>query len=149
MSTDMHQTSTVHDASDTRRSQHDLRSRWPSMSTDGEYVVLPRAVLGQLPVAVQNQIAAAQDYVHRITSPAAWPAYRVTPCRWVEVQRLDEGGLREAGLITEIDAHGELVYRDMATGELLRQDQIEQEVLVPAPDPLVTGQAVSSTTVRT
>lgn len=112
-------------------------ARRPGVSADGGYVVLPRAVIEQLPLPVQQQLAHAMAQVHQITASAPWPVYRVQSCRWARLNELDEAGLQEAGVIAELDMSGELVHRNLNTGAVLSASDLEQQVLVSQADPLM------------
>lgn len=111
--------------------QSDLKRRWPAMiSADERYAVLPQHVLAQLPSALQHQLASLMDRVHQTMSDSSWLTYRVVPSRYARLDELDEPGLREAGVSTELGSDGELVYRNIETGQALTETQLAQLALV-------------------
>lgn len=110
------------------------RYRGPGLSPDGGYVVLPRALLEQLPPPLQHQLAQALQQTHQFMSAADWPVYRIVPSRWAPISKLDDEQLREAGLTAELDGIGELVYRELATGRQLSPEEASNSVLVRTPD---------------
>jgi hypothetical protein len=112
-------------------------ARRPGVSADGGYVVLPRAVIEQLPLPVQHQLTHALAQTHQITAAAPWPVYRVQSCRWARLNELDEAGLQEAGVIAELDMSGSLVHRNLSTGNTLSDTDLDQQVLVSLDDPLM------------
>ncbi|WP_285647071.1 hypothetical protein [Lentzea sp. NBRC 102530] len=112
-------------------------ARRPGVSADGGYVVLPRAVIEQMPLPVQQQLAHVLHQVHQIAASAPWPIYRVQSCRWARLNELDEAGLQEAGIIAELDLDGVLVHRNLNSGVTLSDSDLEQQVLVTQDDPLM------------
>jgi hypothetical protein len=98
------------------------------------YVVLPRALVEAMPLPWQNamvQILAEFQDAYRHLS---WPEYRVVPSRRERLVNLDEEQLAEVGCLVEIDAAGELVYRER-NGKLIA-DPETVEVLVSCLDPI-------------
>lgn len=106
----------------------------PGLSPDGGYVVLPRLLLDQLPPALQQQATQMLSRIHELMAAAEWPVYRVVPSRWDPINELDDAQLRSAGIIAELDARGDLVYRELATGRQLDDSEACNRVLVPARD---------------
>lgn len=104
--------------------------RYPSLSADGHYYVLPEAVLRQLPAAVQQQVAVALAEIHR-HDQQSWPVYQVVPSRWVRLGDLDETQLRQHDVVVELDLAGEMTYRDRSTGERLTMNDLDRLVLAP------------------
>lgn len=102
------------------------------VSADRAHLVLPRSVIEQLPLPVQQQLVGVLQQMHEITANAPWPVYRVAPARWAKITELEETGLRELGLIAEFEGEdGEtLVYRDIQTGRQLQTAELERPVLV-------------------
>ncbi len=100
------------------------------------YVVLPRALVEAMPLPWQNAmvqiLAEFQDAYRHLT----WPEYRVVPSRRERLVNLDEEQLAEVGCLVEIDAAGELVYRER-NGKLIA-DPETVEVLVSCLDPIPT-----------
>lgn len=103
----------------------------PGVSPEGAYVVLPRMLLEQLPLAVQHQVIQAVQQAHHYMAAADWPEHRVVPSRWEPITGLDDQQLREAGLVAELDPAGTLVYRELASGRQLSPEQTADNVLVP------------------
>ncbi|MDV6013817.1 hypothetical protein [Haloechinothrix sp. LS1_15] len=79
--------------------------------TDG-YVVLPRSLVEQMPIPWQQQITNLLAQFHNEHRRLSWPEYRVLPSRRERLTDLDEEQLAEAGYLVELDAEGELVYRE-------------------------------------
>jgi hypothetical protein len=115
-----------------------LNSTRPGLTVDQQYLVLPRAVIERLPIPVQQQLVHALAQVHQIAVNAPWPVYRVGAGRWAKLADLDEGGLAEVGVIAELDLEGHLVHRSMRTGQPLSEQDLQQYVVVSAPDQLAT-----------
>ncbi|WP_020673253.1 hypothetical protein [Amycolatopsis nigrescens] len=111
----------------------------PGISPDGQYVVLPRAVLERLPRRLQHLVVDVLNAVHAQMPVETTPVYRVGPSAWFEIDGLDEERLQEAGIIVEFEADGELVYRDLRTGHCLTEDERHLCVLLDTPDPLSQG----------
>lgn len=117
-----------------------LRHPQPGLSTDGQYVVLPRVALERLAPAIQQQVVSALALVHAQMARTPWPLYRVVPCTRQRLRDLDEQQLRTVGVMPEVDYLGALVYRDMSTGKLLTDESLDRYVLVPTTDPLTMQQ---------
>jgi hypothetical protein len=101
---------------------------------DQGYVVLPRSLAESMPLPWQRQMTSLLAEFHQAYGHLKWPVYRVVPSRRERLVDLDEDQLAELGLIMEIDADGEVVYRDRA-GRLVR-DPEGTEVLVSCLDPI-------------
>ncbi|MBY8849106.1 hypothetical protein [Saccharothrix longispora] len=109
-----------------------LNTRPPGV--DEGYAVLPRSLVEAMPLPWQQQMAHLLADFHRTYGHLNWPLYRVVPSRRERLVDLDEEQLAEVGAIVEIDADGELVYRDR-TGKLIA-DPERQTVLVSVLDPI-------------
>ncbi|MDQ2589247.1 hypothetical protein [Saccharothrix yanglingensis] len=109
-----------------------LNTRPPGV--DEGYAVLPRSLVEAMPLPWQQQMAHLLADFHRTYAHLNWPLYRVVPSRRERLVDLDEEQLAEVGAIVEIDADGELVYRDR-TGKLIT-DPERQTVLVSVLDPI-------------
>lgn len=107
------------------------------VSSDGQYVVLPAAVLESLPLFVQQRFAQALGEIHR-DAPASWPLYRVTPSTSAPVSEVGEHQLRDAGIATALTDDGHLEHQWIATGERVSE---QHQVLVSCPDPLLPSNA--------
>lgn len=105
----------------------------PSRSADGQYYVLPTAVLRSLPEHVQHQVAAALQQIHQ-HDQHSWPIYQVVPCRWARLGDLDETQLRQHGVVAELDPAGEMTYRSLSTGNQLATRDLHRPVLTPVTD---------------
>lgn len=102
----------------------------PSRSADGQYYVLPTAVLRSLPEHVQHQVAAALQQIHQ-HDQHSWPIYQVVPSQWARLGDLDETQLRQHGVVVELDLAGEMTYRYSSTGKRLTTHDLDRFVLVP------------------
>ncbi|MEU4807325.1 hypothetical protein [Actinosynnema sp. NPDC023587] len=101
---------------------------------DGAYAVLPRSLVEAMPLPWQQQMTHLLAEFHRSFAHLGWPIYRVTPSRRERLVDLDEEQLAEVGAIMEIDADGELVYRDRAGTRI--DDPENRVVLVSVLDPI-------------
>jgi hypothetical protein len=109
-----------------------LNTRPPG--TNQAYAVLPRSLVEAMPLPWQQQMAHLLADFHRTYAHLDWPVYRVVPSRVERLVDLDEEQLAEVGAIAEIDADGELVYRDRS-GALIT-DPEHKTVLVSVLDPI-------------
>jgi hypothetical protein len=105
-----------------------------TLGVDEGYVVLPRSLAEEMPLPWQQQMAYLIDELHQAYGDLPWPIYRVVPSRTERLVDLDEGQLAEAGYLLEIDASGELVYRDR--NDAVVTDPQSREVLVSCLDPI-------------
>ncbi|EHR59766.1 hypothetical protein [Saccharomonospora cyanea] len=99
------------------------------------YVVLPRSLAEDMPLPWQQQMAALLAQFHETHRNLSWPTYRVVPSRPERLVDLDEEQLAGAGYLVELDADGEMVYRDR-TGRRV-EDPENTVALVPCLDPVV------------
>lgn len=104
--------------------------RYPSVSADGQYYVLPIDILRQLPESVQHHVASALNQIHR-HDQHTWPVYQVVPSRWVRLGDLDEAQLRQHDVVVELDLAGETTYRSRSTGKRLTMNDLDRPVLAP------------------
>jgi hypothetical protein len=102
------------------------------------YVVLPRALIEQMPLPWQNAMVQIMAEFHDAYAHLSWPEYRVVPSRRERLVNLDEDQLAEVGYLVEIDADGEVVYRER-NGNLIA-DPEGIEVLVSFLDPIPNEQ---------
>lgn len=105
-----------------------------TLGVDERYVVLPRSLAEAMPLPWQQQMVYLISELHQTYGNLAWPQYRVVPSRTERLVDLDEGQLAEAGYVLEIDASGELVYRDR--DDAVVADPQSREVLVSCLDPI-------------
>jgi hypothetical protein len=99
------------------------------------YVVLPRSLIEEMPLAWQNAMVQILAEFHQTYAHLSWPEYRVVPSRRERLVNLDEDQLAEVGYLVEIDADGEVVYRERGGGKPLA-DPESIEVLVSCVDPI-------------
>ncbi|HEX4221294.1 MAG TPA: hypothetical protein VHZ97_02960 [Pseudonocardiaceae bacterium] len=105
--------------------------------TEG-YAVLPRSLVESMPLPWQQQMTHLLAEFHQAFGHLNWPIYRVQPSRYEKLVDLDEDQLAEVGCIVEIDANGELVYRER-NGRLIDNAE-EATVLVSCLDPIPATQ---------
>jgi hypothetical protein len=98
------------------------------------YVVLPRSLAENMPLPWQQQLAGLLAQFQETHRNLSWPTYRVVPSRPERLVDLDEEQLAEAGYLVELDADGEMVYRDR-TGRRVENPE-ETVALVPCLDPI-------------
>ncbi|MDQ3761831.1 MAG: hypothetical protein M3460_09050, partial [Actinomycetota bacterium] len=98
------------------------------------YIVLPRSLVEEMPLPWQQQMVYLINELHETYGDLPWPIYRVVPSRVERLVDLDESQLAEAGYLLEIDASGELVYRDR--NDVVVSDPQSREVLVSCLDPI-------------
>lgn len=108
----------------------------PGVSVDGRYVVLPRVVLEQLPLPLQQKVTQLLAEVHHVLARVPWPqGYRVGALQWRPVEEMVESELRELGVVAELNTDGDLVHRD-ENGRRLTASDLEKPSPVSCPDPL-------------
>jgi hypothetical protein len=105
--------------------------------TDG-YAVLPRSLVESMPLPWQQQMTHLLAEFHQAFGHLNWPIYRVQPSRYEKLVDLDEDQLAEVGCIVEIDANGELVYRERNGRRITNAE--EATVLVSCLDPIPATQ---------
>ena len=98
------------------------------------YVVLPKALVGAMPLPWQQAMVHILAEFHQAFGHLDWPEYRVVPSRREMLVNLDEDQLAEVGYLVEIDVDGELVYRER-TGRRIDNPE-DTEVLVSVLDPI-------------
>lgn len=104
------------------------------LGVDEGYVVLPRSLAESMPLPWQQQMSYLLGELHQTYGNLPWPLYRVVPSRVERLIDLDEDQLAEAGYRLEIDAAGELVYRDRR--DAIVPDPQSRLVLVSCLDPI-------------
>jgi hypothetical protein len=112
----------------------DYLSSGPRPGTDQSYVVLPRALVENMPLVWQQQFTHLLAEFHQAAAHLNWPVYRVVPARRELLTDLDEEQLAEVGCIVEIDTDGELVYRERNGRRIENPEQTT--ALVSCQDPL-------------
>lgn len=98
------------------------------------YVVLPRSLVEAMPLAWQNAMVQIIAEFQQTYSHLAWPEYRVVPSRRERLVNLDEDQLAEVGAMVEIDAAGDVVYRERNGRKIPDPESVE--VLVSCLDPI-------------
>ena len=98
------------------------------------YVVLPKALVETMPLPWQQAMTQILAEFHQAYGHLNWPEYRVVPSRRERLVNLDEDQLAEVGYLVEIDADGELVYRERSGRRIA--DPEHTEVLVSCVDPI-------------
>lgn len=98
------------------------------------YVVLPRSLVEAMPLPWQQAMTQILAEFHQAYGHLNWPEYRVVPSRRERLVNLDEDQLAEVGYLVEIDADGELVYRERSGRRIA--DPEHTEVLVSCLDPI-------------
>lgn len=101
---------------------------------DDGYVVLPRSIAESMPLPWQQQLVDLLSQFHEAHQGLSWPLYRVVPSRYEKLADLDEEQLAEAGYLVEIDADGDMVYRERS-GRKVENPQ-DTSVLVSCLDPI-------------
>ena len=109
-----------------------LSRRGPGIAEN--YVVLPRFLAEGMPLPWQHALIQIIQEFHQAYGHLTWPEYRVTPSRREKLVNLDEEQLAEVGYLVEIDADGELVYRERSGKPIA--DPESMEVLVSCLDPI-------------
>ncbi len=104
------------------------------LGVDPNYVTVPRGLAESMPLAWQQQFVNLMAEFHQTFAHLPWPVYRVVPSRRERLVDLDEEQLAEVGCMVEIDANGELVYRER-NGRRIDAPQ-DKQVLVSCLDPL-------------
>jgi hypothetical protein len=109
-----------------------LARGWPGV--DQGYVVLPRSLAEAMSLPWQQQMVNQLAQFHEAHAGLSWPIYKVVPSRYEKLVDLDEEQLAEAGYLVEIDADGDMVYRERS-GRRVEQPE-DTTVLVPCLDPI-------------
>ncbi|AOS65190.1 hypothetical protein [Actinoalloteichus hymeniacidonis] len=102
---------------------------------DSAYAVLPRSLVESMPLPWQQQLVHLLAEFHQAHGHLPWPVYRVVPSRSERLIDLDEEQLAEVGCLVEIDAVGELVYRERNGRRI--EDPEDRTVLVSCLDPVI------------
>lgn len=106
----------------------------PRPGVDHGYVVLPRSLMESMPLPWQQHMTYLLAEFHQAYGHLSWPVYRVVPSRYERLVDLDEDQLAEVGAMVEIDAAGELVYRER-NGRVIENAE-QHTVLVSCLDPI-------------
>ncbi|WP_020419718.1 hypothetical protein [Amycolatopsis sp. ATCC 39116] len=101
---------------------------------DEGYVVLPRSLAESMSLPWQQQMAGLLSQFHQTHRSLSWPVYRTVPSRYEKLVDLDEEQLAEVGYLVEIDADGDMVYRERSGRKV--EEPENTTVLVPCLDPI-------------
>lgn len=101
---------------------------------DDGYVVLPRSLAESMSLPWQQELAGLLSRFHQAHQALSWPVYRVIPSRYEKLVDLDEVQLAEAGYLVEIDADGDMIYRERSGRKV--EDPRNTTVLVSCLDPI-------------
>jgi len=101
---------------------------------DEGYVVLPRSLAEGMSLPWQQQMAGLLSQFHQQHRSLNWPIYRAVPSRYEKLTDLDEEQLAEVGYLVEIDADGDMVYRERSGRKV--EEPESTTVLVPCLDPI-------------
>ncbi|GHF24048.1 hypothetical protein GCM10017786_67870 [Amycolatopsis deserti] len=101
---------------------------------DEGYVVLPRSLAESMSLPWQQQMAGLLAQFHQTHRSLSWPIYRTVPSRYEKLVDLDEEQLAEVGYLVEIDADGDMVYRERSGRKV--EEPENTTVLVPCLDPI-------------
>jgi hypothetical protein len=114
----------------------------PRPGVEAGYVVMPRALLDAMPLPWQQHFAYLLGEFHNGYAHLRWPVYRVVPSRYEKLTDLDEDQLAEVGAMVEIDAGGDVVYRER-DGRVIENPE-GKTVLVSCLDPIVPAQSAQA-----
>jgi len=106
----------------------------PCPGAGENYIVVPRSLAQSMPLRWQQLCVELMEDLHDAYGHYDWPTYRVTPNRRLPLADLDEEQLAAAGYVADLDARGELEFRDKR--ERLVTDAANRLVLAPIADPI-------------
>jgi hypothetical protein len=106
----------------------------PAPGATDDHLVVPRSLAQSMPLRWQQVFVGLLADLHDTYAELPWPDYRVVASRWERLVDLDEEQLQAAGYVTELDAEGNLEYRDAADRPV--DDPEHHQVLAPVDDPL-------------
>ena len=106
----------------------------PAPGATPDHLVVPRALAQSMPLRWQQVFVGLLADLHDAYAELPWPAYRVVPSRWERLVDLDDEQLQVVGYVTDLDADGQLEYRDGDDRPVADPEQ--QRVLAPIDDPL-------------
>src|SRR3954468_15722144 len=86
----------------------------PARGATADHLVVPRSLAQSMPLRWQQVFVGLLADLHDAYAELPWPDYKVVPSRWERLVDLDEEQLQAAGYVTELDAEGDLEYRDAA-----------------------------------
>jgi hypothetical protein len=111
----------------------------PAPGATEDHLVVSRSLAQSMPLRWQQAFVGLLSELHQAYSHLSWPEYVVIPSRREALIDLDEQQLAATGYVAELDADGELVYRD--ANEAIVADPEHHEVLAPIPDPVPKASA--------
>jgi hypothetical protein len=106
----------------------------PCPGASRDYLVVPRSLAQSMPLRWQQVFVELLEDLHDAYRNLEWPQYQVLPCRHELLADLDEEQLASAGYVADIDADGELIFRD--SSERPVPDATTRRVLAPIVDPI-------------
>jgi hypothetical protein len=106
----------------------------PAPGATADHLVVPRSLAQSMPLRWQQVFVGLLADLHDAYADLPWPDYRVVPSRWERLVDLDEEQLAAVGYHTDLDADGQLEYRDPTDRAVA--DPEEHRVLAPIDDPL-------------
>jgi hypothetical protein len=109
--------------------------RAPHPGTSEHYVVLPKPLVEAMPLPWQIALTQILAEFHQAFAHLDWPEYRIVASRKEKLVNLDEDQLAEAGYLVEIDADGEVVYRDRIRRRIDNPEHTEVLVSILNPVP--------------
>jgi hypothetical protein len=106
----------------------------PCPGASEDYLVVPRSLAQSMPLRWQQVFTDLLADLHDAYRELEWPEYRVVPSRRELLTDLDEQQLAAAGYVADLDADGELIFRDAAERQV--PDPHTRRVLAPVVDPI-------------
>ena len=106
----------------------------PAPGATPGFLVVPRSLAQSMPLRWQQVFVGLLADLHDAYAELPWPDYKVVPSRWERLVDLDDEQLQAAGYVTDLDADGQLEYRDDADNRVPDPDR--HRVLAPIDDPL-------------
>lgn len=111
----------------------------PCPGAGKNYIVVPRSLAQSMPLRWQQLFVELLEDLHDAYDHFDWPQYWVIPSRRLPLADLDEEQLAAAGYVADLDADGELEFRDKR--ERLVTDAATRRVLAPVADPIPPASA--------
>jgi hypothetical protein len=106
----------------------------PCPGASADYLVVPRSLAQSMPLRWQQVFVGLLADLHDAYANLEWPRYRVVASRLELLTDLDEEQLAAAGYTADLDADGELIFRDSTEQPV--PDAHARRVLAPVVDPI-------------
>jgi hypothetical protein len=106
----------------------------PCPGASENYLVVPRSLAQSMPLRWQQVFTELLADLHDAYRELEWPEYRVVPSRREPLTDLDEQQLAAAGYVADLDADGQLIFRDAAERPVAEPHALR--VLAPVRDPI-------------